>query len=386
MPFDNLKEKIFLAVHAKNHAFRLAEGLDYYGVLNKLCTPYPKFKIASYKINPQRIKSYFFLGALKYLNSRLFKNKFPDSAISVFFDHLVSWSLKKSDQSWIFQCYSGYSENSLRKAKKCGAVTIVERACPHIDFQREILKEEEYLLTGKTPNCSRNIKTDLRMKREYEIADYILVPSLYTAKSFWERGFDKSKILIVPLSGEKITKLPSQPRDNKIFKALCIGGNFYRKGIFYLMKAWQELNLKNAELIVKATIPDEFLYLFQAKNVRLITKHISDQEIFNLYQEANLFVLPSVDEGFGMAAAEAMAAGLPIIVTQNVGMADGITNGKEGFIVPIRNSGALKEKIKFFYDNPGELLKMGEASSTCSKKYSPEEYWKRIIETYNNIL
>ena len=105
-----------------------------------------------------------------------------------------------------------------------------------------------------------------------------------------------------------------------------------------------------------------------------------------LYQQADVFAFPSIDNGFGMAVVEAMAAGLPVIITENVGVADGINNGKEGFIVPIRNIKALKEKIKFFYDNPEKIKEMGEAAYSKSKNYSPEAYTQRMINVYEGVL
>lgn len=388
--FDNkLSKAVDLSVHAKYHAFRLAEVLDNFGVLNKFYTIYPKFKIISgsdaYDINGKNIKSFFFLGALKYLNGRIGRI-FPDNYISSAFDRLVSLNLNRSSRkNWIFHCYSGYCERSLKKARKLKAITVLERACPHIDFQNELLNQEEYFLSGHKKTIKTN-EVHERMKREYEMADYIIVPSKYSYNSFIERGFSPSKIIIVPLCNEKLAVPPKSSKIGGKFTVLCVGGNFYRKGILYLLKAWNELNLKNAELIIKGEIPKEFSNFTENKNIKVITSHISNEEIINLYQRASIFVLPSIDDGFGMVVAEAMAAKLPVIITKNVGIADGIRNGKEGFIVPIRDPESLKEKIKIFYDYPQKISEMGEAAFICSKKYTPEEYGKRMISVYENIL
>lgn len=388
--FDNkLSKAVDLSVHAKYHAFRLAEVLDNFGALNKFYTIYPKFKIISgsdsYNISGKNIKSFFFLGALKYLNGRIGRI-FPDKYISNAFDRLVSFSLSRSSRkNWIFHCYSGYCEKSLKKARKLKAVTVLERACPHIDFQNELLNQEEYFLSGNKKAIKTNEVYE-RMKREYEMADYIIVPSKYSYNSFIERGFSPSKIIIVPLCNEKLAVPSESSKIGGKFTVLCVGGNFYRKGIFYLLKAWNELNLKNAELIIKGEIPKEFSSFAENKNIKVITSHISNEEIISLYQQASIFALPSVDDGFGMVVAEAMAAKLPVIITKNVGIADGIRDGKEGFVVPIRNPESLKEKIKFFYDYPQKIAEMGEAAFVCSKKYTPEEYGKRMINVYENIL
>jgi len=70
------------------------------------------------------------------------------------------------------------------------------------------------------------------------------------------------------------------------------------------------------------------------------------------YSQASIFVLPSIEDGFGLVLAEAMACGLPIVATTNTGAPDLITDGVEGFIVPIRNPLALREKVLRLYEDP----------------------------------
>ena len=296
--------------------------------------------------------------------------------------------LRRPSENWVFHSWSGFAEKSLKRAKKLGAITIVERSCPHIDFQTGIVEEEKEKLLNRKIQESKRCRICEKMKREYEIADYIFVPSQYTARTFFKRGFSPEKIKIIPLSNEKRTKCENFREKNLEgkFVVLSIGGNFYRKGLFYLAKAWQELKLEDAKLIVKASIPEKFKKVFQGDNIELIERHLSDDEIFNLYKKASIFVLPSIDDGFGMVVTEAMASGLPVIVTENVGASDIIEEGKEGFIVPIRNVEALKEKILFFYENREQIKRMGEMAFKKAKEYTPEKYVKRVLDNYQEIL
>ncbi len=376
--------KVTVSAHAKNHAFRLAEALDQHGVLDRIYTTYPKFKMSSYRISRDRIASLPLLGALKYL-SRHTGAKFLDDPVSDIFSWLVKNALKKPTGAWVFHGLSGYCEAPLQKAKKLGAVTVVDRGCPHIDAQQDIIAEEKARLLNTKVSPAHKYVYD-RMKREYEMTDYIVVPSRYSGRSFFERGFSPEKVRIVPLCNEKATSFISKPKKLNRFTVLCTGGDFYRKGLFYLLEGWRKLNLSDAELIFKGSVPKEFKHLLNARNIRHVTKYLSDNEIAGLYQEAHVFVLPSIDEGFGMVVAEAMSAGLPIIVTENVGAADSIENGKEGFVVPIRSSDALAEKIKFFYDHSEKIQEMGKAAMQKSRFYSPEAYGERVIKIYLSIL
>ncbi len=381
---NNLNFKVSVFVHAKYLSFRMSEGLHKYGVLDRIYTIYPKFKMSSYKIPKDKIASYPIFGALKYLRMRFAKNV-SDDRLSDLFSFVVSLTLKRPPGPWIFHAFSGYCERPLKKAKKMGAVTVVERGCPHIDEQQRIMAEEKSLLFKRKFEPEHKCVYD-RMKREYEMGDYIYVPSRYSQRSFLERGFSPKKVVVVPICSEKLTRPIPESEKPKRFTVLVTGGQFIRKGLFYVLGAWQKLNLLDAELIFKGNVPSEFAHLLKTRNVRHITKFLSDEEMTALYNQAHVFVLPSIDEGFGQVVMEAMSAGLPVIVTENVGSADGVENGKDGFVVPIRSSDAIAEKIKFFYDNPEKLREMSKAAVEKSKLYSPEEFTKRMIAFYSSIL
>lgn len=379
----NKEFKVTMSLHQKYYMLRLAEGLVRRGNLDIIYSPYPKRMIlSSYAIPNKKLKSFRFIGALRYIFTKFGKKDLDEKAVFLF-DKIVSLSLKKPLANSIFHGLNISCEFSLKQAKKLGFITLVERACPHEDFQYELLKEEYHRLLGARLKWTSE-KTMGRMRREYDLADYIIVPSQYSLKSFLERGFSPSKVLVVPLISEKMTAPSSLPKDK--FTALCVGGNFYRKGLFYLLKAWERLGLRDSELIIKGYLPKEFDDLRKIKNVTIIDWRLSDKEVAALYQRASIFVLPSIDDGFGMVVAEAMAAALPVIITENVGIADGIENGKEGFVVPIRSIDALQEKIRFFYDHPESIAELGRAALVKSKQYTTEAYTRRMVDTYRSML
>jgi len=382
---ENQGIKSTIAVHAKYHAFRLAEGLHKMGILDRIYTPVPKFKLTSYDLPKRAIKSFWLLGALKYLNLRLGR-VVSDDALTGFFDRWVSFSLKRPAEQWVFTAYSGYCERSITKAKELGAVACVERSCPHIDFQTELVGEEKSILLKRKEPAMQNPVWE-RMKREYEIADYIITPSNYSRNSFLERGFDPSKILITPLCNEKrvvlrggVKRYPEQ------FTVLCVGGNFYRKGIVYLLQAWKMLGLNGAKLIIKGEVPPEFSNLTALPGVEIVREHLSEKELEDFYNRATLLVLPSIDDGFGMVVVEAMSIGLPVIITKNVGAADIIKDGEEGFVVPIRDASAIAEKILFFREHPEKVEAMGRKAIGTAKDYTPERYAERVAKVYKKIF
>ena len=88
-----------------------------------------------------------------------------------------------------------------------------------------------------------------------------------------------------------------------------------------------------------------------------------------------------------MVQLQAMACGLPVICTTNTGGEDIIRNGKEGFVVPIRDVEALKEKILYLYNNPEKCKRMGyNAKKMVRENFTWDYYGDRIIKKYKEIL
>lgn len=378
--------QITLTSHACNHLLRLAQGLQSQNYLNRFYTIYPQFKLDPYQIEKQYAHSIRFIGASIFAARKL-KVEFPDQALSSIFDNYVALALRfNHNQSDIVQGNSGFCLETIKAAKNKGMKTIVDRACPHIDFQLSLLDEEVERLTGKKYQMSSGHRLKDKMIAEYEASDAIIVPSNYSYNSFIQKGFDQKKLHIVPLMKEKnVTRLSPQ-KDKKLFTVLAVGFSFYRKGFYYLLKAWNELNLPNAQLIIRNVVPEEFQHLCQLKSVVAVNHHLSNDELIRLYQDCDVFCLPSIDEGFGMAAVEAMAAGKPLIVTNNVGMSDIITDKKEGFVLPIRNVDAIKESILTLYDDRDLMQKMGEAAYLCEQQYSQARYIQTITSVYRQLI
>ncbi|EKD78082.1 MAG: glycosyl transferase group 1 [uncultured bacterium] len=376
--------KIILTSHAANHLLRLAQGLQSKNALSRFYTIYPQFKLTPYQIDPKYVKSFQFLAASIFLLRKM-KTALPEKLYSTLFDRYVALMLRfDKTESNIVQGNSGFCLETLRAAKQKGMKTIVDRACPHIDFQLNLLDQEVENLTGQKNAISKKHTLRQKMLLEYDLADSIIVPSTYSYNSFIAKGFSEKKLNLVPLMKEKNVTRAFLQKENKIFTVLAVGFSFYRKGFYYLLKAFHALNIKNIRLIIRTTVPKEFEYLLKHENILAINHHLSTPDLIRYYQECDVFCLPSIDEGFGMAAMEGMAAGKPIIVTHNVGMTDLITHQKEGFILPIRDVQAIRESILMLYENKALCEKMGEAAYHCEQQYSQAQYIQTIMNVYRN--
>lgn len=247
----------------------------------------------------------------------------------------------------VFHGWNNQSFKSIKSAKKIGAKTILECGSTHTYFREKILQEEykKYKIENtKTPEYAKQ-----KAIEEIQLADYIFLPSEFAKKTFIDAGIDASKIFIIQ-RGVDIEKFKPAKQENKKFRVLFVGKVSLRKGIHYLLEAWKELKLKNAELVIVGNIEETIkplLSRFSDFSNIIFKGYVKDP--VREYQKSTIFVFPSLEEGSAKVTYEAMASGLPVITTENSGSV--VRNGIDGFIVPFNDKELIKEKIIYFFEN-----------------------------------
>jgi len=293
------------------------------------------------------------------------------------FDFYASLRVEKCD---IFHGWAHQALFSIKKAKNLNAITFIERASSHILTQQRLMREESEKL-----GIRRKAIPELVIKKclkEYRDADFICVPSRFVYDSFIENGIDRNKLLMLPYGVDFEHFRPGEKSDD-IFRVLYVGLISFRKGVRYLLEAWSRLNLKNAELVLAGPILKEFKEVFRRYQSLPNIRYVGfARNIENYYQQSSVLVLPSIEDGFGLVVLEAMACGIPVIVSNNVGARDVIEDGKEGFMVPSADIDSLIEKIEFFYRNPETLVLMGKAARLKAECYSWNNTAEILIEHY----
>jgi glycosyltransferase involved in cell wall biosynthesis len=153
-----------------------------------------------------------------------------------------------------------------------------------------------------------------------------------------------------------------------------------RKGLADLFAAVNLLKRTDVELVVMGSplMPLEF-YQRQCPAFRYEAPR-PHAEVLALMRSCDVFALPSIVEGRALVQQEALACGLPLIVTPNAGGEDLIDEGDTGFLVPIRSPEAIAEKIAWFADQRAELPRMRQYAIDKAAKYTWERYGDRIAD------
>lgn len=380
--------KVTVSVFGRFWAFYLAQQLQKRDYLHKLISTYPSFAITKYGIDRNLIKSIWYVEVLSRSWYRLPSWLRGDRNLQLWFLEEFDRSVIKclSSDFDLFVGWSGANFWSLQRAQELGAKTVLERGSSHMQYQTKILQEEYEKWGLKFTETHPGIYE--REIKSYDIADRIAIPSLFVKRTFLELGVPENKLIHVPY-GTSLAEFYPVPKEDNIFRVIHCGSISLRKGVQYLLQAFHELNLPDAELwFVGSISPEIEPFLAKYQSDRIIYKGKQPQNQLRwYYSQCSVFCLASIEEGLAMVQPQAMACGLPIIHTTNTGGEDIVRDGIDGFCVPIRDVEALKEKILFLYENPEKQHEMGRnALEQALKALSWENYGEKMINTYLQIF
>jgi hypothetical protein len=345
------------------HAFDLARELDRRGRLAGLFTSYPQSTLARFGLDPRcaRTLPWVEVGARALRRTSPRRAAALEPWFATQFDRWVALSLNEDAEAFIG--WSGMCMASLRRARDLGLTTFVERGSAHIEAQSALLTEEFALQGGRPVLPHPNTIT--REIAEYELADHIVVPSQFALRTFVERGVPCEKLLVNPY-GVDLSAFapPAAPAPAPGFRVLFCGRASVQKGFVYLLEAFERFGPRDAELWIQGAVEDDVRELAQrTTDVRVrFLGHRPQAELPTVYREAHVLVLPSIQDGYGLVVPQAMASGLPCIVSANTGTADLVRHGVDGFIVPIRSSAAILAHLEELYADRERLAAFGRAA------------------------
>ncbi len=269
----------------------------------------------------------------------------------------------------------------LIEAKKKGLFIVYEVIInPNINqiYENEIRKYP--LLEAKKKEKKQTYNAIDRDLIKLNLADKILVPSEYIFKEVIKKGIAKNKINIIEqsISNEKLLEIKTNPQKGKI---LFVGQISIMKGIHYFAEACRILEKKN--------IFYEFLAVGKSSlNIRnpllkgpKYLGYLSFEELINIYSSSDIFVLPSLSDAFPISHLEAMAFGLPVILTNSCGNI--VEDGKSGYIINPKDSNKLADKIEEIVENRSLRKKFSENARKKVKNYGVEQFYKKLDKALN---
>lgn len=261
-------------------------------------------------------------------------------------------------------CYEYSACDTFEAATRRGIRKIYEVPSPEYDFVERLLADEMHAfpeLRQRAAAYFERVKAERseRRRREWQLADLVVVNSTFTLKTFQQAGLDVGKVVVVPYGAPPAIVEADRPLPGRPLRFLWAGTFSVRKGAHHLLEAWRSRRHQaEGELHIYGAwgLPDRLRRDLPSS----IHFHgaIPQSELFRRYAETDILVFPTLCDGFGMVVTEAFAHGLPVITTDRAGAADLVQHGKNGLIVPGGDVAQLAATLDWCVDHRAELRDM----------------------------
>jgi len=411
-------KKVIIAHASKQHSFHTAIALKRAGVLYKyITTVYDKptsltaraknflkgdtLKKANsrycHELEDQEVLQFFellglmriFIGRfkfLKFLNFDLF-------LMQIFAKKVIDYAVKENVDAIIV--YDGLTKKYLDKLKKKAPhiktimdVTISSRPYMKDVFTKDMEKynhegfyvEERFLWIDK---YFKNIFND------FNHTDYFFVPSKVVYDSLLFCGVDREKIIFIPY-GVSIDQFQfvKKKRTEGALNLLFVGNLSYRKGIHHLLSIVSRYKKNEVSLSLAGgfnSIPELYNQYCNYDNINFLG-FVTRDTISKVFQESDVFVIPTLGEGLCLVILEALATGTPVICTEMAGGNDAIVNYKNGIVSEANNIESFKYAIDWMLENRDKIPEMSEEARKTSLSYTWENYYSNLGNSINKIL
>ncbi|HEV7329745.1 MAG TPA: glycosyltransferase family 4 protein [Flavisolibacter sp.] len=313
--------------------------------------------------------------------------KFSVDAVYRGLDAQVEKRLGKAKEKQITAVYA-YEDGayaSFSRAKILGIQCIYDLPIGYWRTARRLLKAEQtrwpdwaVTLTGFRDSAEKLSRKD----EELKMADRIFVASRFTAKTLLECPFPLAPITVIPYGFPPVCT-PRQYKplfNNRPLKVLFVGGLSQRKGLADLFAAIEVLDKHVSLTIVGQPAGKVCNALEQGLRKHQWISSLPHKEILLLMQQHDVFVFPSLFEGFGLVITEAMSQGTPVITTERTAGPDLINDGENGWIVESGSTEALIQKLSSLLSTPRLLKDAGMAAMETASKRPWETYGDELAQ------
>ncbi|MGD0345825.1 MAG: glycosyltransferase family 4 protein [Terracidiphilus sp.] len=322
------------------------------------------------------------------LNSFLTSGERPFSIIGVYrhFDGKVARRVSSLHPDAVY-AYEGGALETFREARRLGITTIYEQASSYWYWVRDLLKQEAErspAFAGLLPNLADSTKHLEWKDEELSLADYVFVASEHVRRTL-AGVVPEGKIRVVHYGAPAIRRREQIATDAaRPLRVLFVGVLVQHKGIGYLLDAIDRLGAQVELTLVGRRFQANARVDEACRRWRWF-ETLPHSQVLDVMMESDVLVLPSLGEGFGMVVTEALACGLPVIVTPHVGASDLVQDGREGFVVPVCSADAIVEHLQILNRDRELLAAMSRRAQATAADQSWMSYRTNFADTLGAV-
>ena len=388
--------KIDVVVHGRFHGFALTKALLELGHDTVVHTNYPLSVVEEFGVPRKQARSLLVHGVGTRIAGKLGALQ-PTSISEPFFHKAFGrWAAHsaRADSDLIYG-FSGIMKEMLRRPRgHPRQVRTVVRGSAHIREQARLLEEEERRVGVAVDRPSEWMIG--REEREYLLADCILVLSRFALDSFIARGIDPRRLLLNPL-GVNLTQFQPtaevvEARVKRILsgaplRVLNVGTLSAQKGTFDLVQVVKTLRTRLSFDFVGTTLEAEVGHLLKDLGGGLTNRsRVPERELHKIYSEADIFIFPTIQDGFAAVLLQASSACLPVIATTNSSAPDFVVEGETGWILPIRRADRFIERLEWCDANRPAVAAMVRTLATRQVARGWSDMASELVSHYHSVV
>jgi len=289
-----------------------------------------------------------------------------------------------------YSAYTAFTPGPSRPARR-----FLFQIHPHPVSVRRLLCEELNRVPAARKSLEHEIEMQLResdfarLAAEAGLANGWVAASNFTALTLAENGIPSSSVRVVPygVNLERYVCRLRAPDPAAPFTIMFLGTLLQRKGLSYLLDAVRQLKTRHIRVLLRGRGFVDSALLAEYRDVSFdLQMGLPTDDIIRDLHSADLFVLPSLLEGFGHVLLQAMACGVPVLATTNTAAPDLLTDRVEGFIVPIRDAAVIADRIEWGIRNRGLLAEMGRQASLRANHFTWDRFRATIGAAYSEMV
>lgn len=280
--------------------------------------------------------------------------------------------------------FTSAAKELFTRAKSRGLVCVLDHATAPRKIEMAMVAREH----EKFPEWSQQLLGDdeisayhARQMEEAALADVVICNSTFAKTMLVDEGVAPHKVAIVPLGIHLGADAANSRRfeDCKNLHVLYVGGDALRKGVPYLAEALKRLASLRVQTRFVGALGLSSFGVQQLREVGEVVGDVPREQMQRHFEWADVLILPSVSDTFGLVILEAMARGIPVIASTHTGGPDIISDGVDGFVVNARDSDAIADRIEALLSRPQLRFAMGEAAADTAARHSLDHYSSRLI-------
>ncbi|HET9212118.1 MAG TPA: glycosyltransferase family 4 protein [Thermoanaerobaculia bacterium] len=303
-----------------------------------------------------------------------------DFAACRLFDLWAARGLRKSGADAVIACEIS-ALSTFREARRRGIAALLDAPSIHHAAQDRLHG------TTDSPRLHRRI---VAVKdEEIALAGHILTVSELARETYLAAGVPPEKVHAVPLGADLKLFSPDGERRAGDLVFLFSGATIHRKGFDLLLEAFDRVRAANPAVRLRLIGPrGDAAHRLDRRGTEGIDVlgPMPQPALAAEIRRADVLVLPSRNDSYGMVVAEALASGTPVLISEMVGAKDLVSEGKTGWIVPVGDAAALAERMAWCAGHPEAVRDLGGNCRRAAESATWPAYHRRLAELLKEIL